>query len=138
VREAQVPGVTRVLEDTLRARPGLRLTRGRKILELQPAIDWNKGRAMEWLLHELSRDGGRLRPIYIGDDATDEDAFSRLGPAGVGILVARSWRPTRARYRLDDPDAVQRFLDRLAGALEPCGRERGTFVARRTGPHRLR
>ena len=50
------------------------------------------------------------RPVVVGDDITDEDAFEaavRLG--GDGILVGPP-RPSAARWRLDDVAAVSRWL----------------------------
>lgn len=52
------------------------MTRGKKVMEIRPSIEWNKGHALEYLLHNLGFDNSRnLLPIYIGDDRTDEDAF---------------------------------------------------------------
>ena len=50
--------------------------------------------------------------LFIGDDDLDEEAHDLVQRrGGIGILVGR--RPSRARYRLDDPDEVARFLDWL-------------------------
>lgn len=39
-------------------------------------IDWNKGKAVEFLLESLGLCGKEdVLPIYVGDDKTDEDAF---------------------------------------------------------------
>lgn len=49
---------------------------GLQVLEIRPVIDWNKGKAVEFLLESLglsNRDD--VLPIYVGDDKTDEDAF---------------------------------------------------------------
>jgi trehalose-phosphatase len=62
-------------------------------------------------------------PLYIGDDATDEDAFTALRERGIGILVAEPPRRTQARYSLKEPTEVRCFLDRLAGLRwETAGR----------------
>ncbi|CAA0838137.1 Probable trehalose-phosphate phosphatase H [Striga hermonthica] len=56
--------------------PNLRLTQGRKVLEIRPTIKWDKGKALEFLLESLGyANCTDVFPIYIGDDRTDEDAF---------------------------------------------------------------
>jgi trehalose-phosphatase len=46
------------------------------VYEFKPKIDWNKGKALVWLLQALGLDEmDDVFTIYIGDDTTDEDAF---------------------------------------------------------------
>src|SRR3954470_6604446 len=66
----------------------LRRLDGKKVYELLPDIDWNKGKAVLWLLETLDLEGRNPLPIYIGDDRTDEDAFRALEKRGVAILVS--------------------------------------------------
>lgn len=49
------------------------------VFEFKPKIDWNKGKALLWLLKALGLDDlDDVFTIYIGDDTTDEDAFEVL------------------------------------------------------------
>ena len=73
---------------------------GKKVYELLPDIDWDKGKAVLWLLETLELERGKVLPIYIGDDRTDEDAFSALENRGVGILVSEQPQVTAASYWL--------------------------------------
>jgi trehalose 6-phosphate phosphatase len=91
----------------------LRKSRGKKIFELQPDLDWHKGRALLWLLDRLGLDRPDVVPFYLGDDVTDEDAFKVLQDRGIGIAVQETPGPTAARYRLRDPEEVQKFLQAL-------------------------
>ncbi|KAK7351175.1 hypothetical protein VNO77_10429 [Canavalia gladiata] len=96
--------------------PQLRLTQGRKVLEIRPAIKWDKGKALEFLLKALGYENSDdVFPIYIGDDRTDEDAFKvlRSRGQGIGILVSRVPKETDASYTLQDPSEVEQFLRRL-------------------------
>jgi trehalose-phosphatase len=88
----------------------LRRIDGKKVYELLPDIDWNKGKAVLWLLETLGLDGANALPIYIGDDRTDEDAFRALEKSGVAILVSEQSQPTTARYSLKNPAEAERFL----------------------------
>ena len=96
----------------------LRVTPGKMVYEIQPKIDWDKGRAVLYLLEALGLDGEDVLPLYVGDDNTDEHAFQALTGRGIGILVAdpadpEAGRSTAADFVLDDTQEVQRFLDAL-------------------------
>jgi alpha,alpha-trehalase len=122
VDEADLPRIEAAVDAALAAVPGLKKAHGKKVFELRPEIDWDKGKALLWLLHEMHLDSADvaslLVPIYIGDDVTDEDAFRAIAGQGIGILVAEEARPSAAAYSLHDPAEVQEFLLRLAGCTK--------------------
>ncbi|KHN30628.1 Trehalose-phosphate phosphatase [Glycine soja] len=73
----------------LNENPQLRLTQGRKVLEIRPTIKWDKGKAHEFLLESLGyKNLNDVFPIYIGDDRTDEDAFRVTNAATPSLLVS--------------------------------------------------
>jgi trehalose 6-phosphate phosphatase len=117
VNENNVSEVERAVSAVAARHRELRRMSGKKVYELLPAIEWNKGKAMIWLLEVLGLDRGKVRPIYIGDDRTDEDAFRVLQHRGVGILVGDESQPTAASYSLKDPAEVDRFLRLLTDRL---------------------
>lgn len=102
------------------AHPDLRVTGGKMILELRPALDWHKGTALLFLLDSLGLAGDRAVPLYIGDDVTDEDAFRVLVDRGVSLVVRGEddQRLTVADYALEDPTATVAFLRALADELD--------------------
>jgi trehalose 6-phosphate synthase/phosphatase len=102
-------------------------------VEARPPLGWDKGQA---ILHVLRQRHGpewsrRVRPVYIGDDDTDEDAFRVLAGLGVTFRVASAGRPTMASHRLHDVDGVRAVLEWIAcrpprptidsGSREPAG-----------------
>lgn len=97
----------------------LKVTPGKMVYEIQPKLDWDKGKAVLHLLGVLGLDGDQV-PIYIGDDITDEHAFQALAGRGVGVIVASPDdseardRTTAADFVLDSVEEVERFLDSLA------------------------
>jgi alpha,alpha-trehalase len=95
----------------------LRRMDGKKVYELLPDIDWDKGKAAVWLLETLDLDSRNALPIYIGDDRTDEDAFRALEKRGVAILVSEHPQETAASYRLSNSEEVERFLGELNARL---------------------
>jgi trehalose-phosphatase len=114
VNESDFPNLERAVIEIAEQHRELRKIDGKKVCELLPNIDWDKGKAVLWLLQALGLDLAKVRPIYIGDDRTDEDAFRALDQRGVGILVSEKPRPTAATYSLRDPLEVNRFLRELA------------------------
>lgn len=96
----------------------LRLTGGKEIHELRPAVAWDKGAALIYVLDFLP---GHPKPLYIGDDETDEDAFLtvRKQVGGVGILVGSvdSAAETWADFSLDSPEETVEFLTELTAGL---------------------
>lgn len=104
------------VRSVLKEYPKLRLTQGRKVLEIRPTIKWDKGKALEFLLESLGfANCTNVFPVYIGDDRTDEDAFKILRDRGqgFGILVSKFPKETSAAYSLQEPAQVMDFLRRL-------------------------
>src|SRR5437660_4129531 len=95
----------------------LRRIDNKKVYELQPDIDWDKGKAVLWLLEALGLEQDDVRPVYIGDDRTDEDAFRALEQRGVGILVGEQPRRTAGGYSLKNTAEVEHFLRALISTL---------------------
>jgi trehalose-phosphatase len=116
----RVQEVLDAVERVAAASPGLRQTGGKKVLELRPATDWDKGQAVLWVLEKLDADSRGMVPVYVGDDVTDEDAFAALDTRGIGVVVQGEddGRPTLARWRLRDVSETGRFLERLASLVE--------------------
>jgi phosphoglycolate phosphatase-like HAD superfamily hydrolase len=110
--------VEAIVNDVLARNPGLRKGHGKKVFELQPRLDWHKGKAVLWLLQALELDGPEVLPLYIGDDLTDEEAFRRLADRGIGIIVEEGSRPTAASYVLKHPGEVHAFLRQLISWLD--------------------
>lgn len=106
----RVDEIEAAVERARASRPDLKVTRGKKVLELRPTIEWDKGQAVLWLLRALDLEGEKAVPIYLGDDTTDEDAFRILSGRGLTALVARTPRPTAAGYSLQDIEEVGEFL----------------------------
>lgn len=93
---------------------GMSLQFGKMLVELKPA-GGDKGRALEHFMVQPEFAG--TRPVFIGDDLTDEDGFAaarELG--GAGILVGAE-RTTAATYRLDDVQEVRAWLQAASEVL---------------------
>ena len=93
---------------------GYEMQPGNHVFELKPAsID--KGHALGAFLAEPPFAG--RTPVYVGDDLTDEHAFAAVN-AGGGISIRVGHRePSVARFMLDNPAAVQTWLDAVLARL---------------------
>ena len=86
----------------------LRLTRGKMVLEVRPAIEWDKGKAIEKIREEC---GDLPFPAYFGDDRTDEDGFRVVQDmGGLAVFVGEPRQGTVALHQLDSPLEVAETL----------------------------
>jgi trehalose-phosphatase len=112
-----LPAVRRAVDSVLARHPSLRLYEGRRVLELQPDVVWDKGHAVRHLLQAATTGTVRSWALYVGDDRTDEDAFGALAADGTGIVVWDAPRATSASWWLRDPAEVTELLRRITAAL---------------------
>jgi trehalose 6-phosphate phosphatase len=106
--------------------PGYRLQFGKAVAEILPAQS-GKGAAILGLLGEAPYAG--RRPIFIGDDLTDEHGFAAVNAQG-GVSVRIGSGPTEARFRLASPADLRDRLTAWAATgmidlPDPSGREAG-------------
>lgn len=85
--------------------PGWRLAPGKCLWEYRPAKAWGKGDAV---LLALKRLGLGWRPMFIGDDATDEEGFSVLWRHAWTVWVGPG--RTAAHWRVKGLPDVDRLL----------------------------
>jgi trehalose 6-phosphate phosphatase len=109
VRHAEPAVAERVL-DAVRAGPavrdGVEATPGKAVLDLA-VLQMNKGAAVDALRDQLGADA----VLFVGDDVTDETAFTRMRDSDVGVKVGDG--ETAAGFRVPDPPAVADLLRRL-------------------------
>lgn len=121
VADAEKHKVKDVVDAILAEHPNeLKVTPGKMVFEIQPKIDWDKGKAVLHLLGALDLDTDDVVPMYMGDDHTDEHAFEALQGRGIGVFVGRAddpevgGRTTYADYILNSMEEVEQFLNNLA------------------------
>lgn len=118
VQADRIPELEGMVDRVVGEHPQLRKAHGKKVFEVRPKLDWDKGKALRWLLNALDLAREDVIPIYIGDDTTDEDAFSAIRGDGIGVVVTEAPRPTAASYALQSPDEVRIFLRMLVSFLD--------------------
>lgn len=88
-----------------------RVTRGKRVFEIQPRVDFHKGKAIRNLLKGGS--APELLPFYFGDDESDEAAFRFLRGKGVTVFVGPPDLFSEGEYFLTDPAEVAEFMKRF-------------------------
>ncbi len=91
----------------------VKITNGKKVIEVRPPIKWDKGSLVDYLLKRKKNKRRRILPIYLGDDETDESAFKRLKKKGITIFVGGKNTVSNAEYYATDTKEVFGFLEKL-------------------------
>lgn len=117
VAEKQVPAFETALREATiiyAVKDRIRVKPGKKVFEIRPPVEWDKGKTVLWLLArwKFKLGGKDMIPIYIGDDITDEDAFKALKNKGITIFVG-SPKESDVTYYLKNTGEVKEFLRRL-------------------------
>jgi trehalose 6-phosphate phosphatase len=89
---------------------GYELLHGKMVAELKPA-QMNKGIAIRTIAQRAPFRG--RRPVYIGDDVTDEAGFIAVNELGGLSIRAGLENNTAARYRVDGVNGVHTWLRKL-------------------------
>ena len=87
-----------------------RFLHGKKTFDLRPSFRWDKGNALESIRKVLP---GCWMAVFLGDDATDEEAFQTIGPRALTIRIGRV-RVSAAEYVIPRRRLVDLFLEKLA------------------------
>ncbi|MFH1406974.1 MAG: trehalose-phosphatase [Candidatus Omnitrophota bacterium] len=117
VNKRDLPRVKTAFRKTVivrRVKDEIKVKEGKKVFEIRPPADWNKGNAVAYLLarQKFISKGAAVSPVYIGDDVTDEDAFRALGGKGLTIFVGKP-KKSSAQYYLKNAKEVSKFLKEL-------------------------
>ncbi|GAA4037132.1 trehalose-phosphatase [Sphingomonas rosea] len=103
----QAEEVCRGAAAELAMKAGMQVLPGKMVFEIKPA-DGNKGTAISALMTLPAFTGHK--PLFIGDDITDEDGFAAVRALGGAAILVGDERNTAASFRLDDVDHVHRWL----------------------------
>lgn len=114
VKEENIQLISKTVDDVINKNKEFKKARGKKVFEIKPDLNWDKGKAVNWILRKLKLlKKNKVLPIYLGDDVTDEDAFKALIDRGIGILVGFHGSLSNAKYSLENVYQVKVFLQFL-------------------------
>lgn len=115
--------VRRAILEAVRDLPGARAIGGVEAVSVIPSGSLNKGLALQRARRVLACDTA----IYLGDDETDEDAFTSAGRHRLLAIRIGTAGASRARYRLRAQTEIDAFLQKLLTFRSP---RRAAHVAR--------
>lgn len=116
--------VARLVEEACHPyRPSLVTRDGKAVVEVLPETAWGKGRCALWILQQLGErfPGEKPAAVYMGDDASDEEACRILRGRALTIRVGADVEDTAALHRVADVVEVWQFLAHVARAFRAPG-----------------
>lgn len=93
----------------------LRVIDGKMVLEIKPKLS-DKGAALRSFLNERPFRG--RRPVFVGDDTTDEDAFVAVNQLGGHSIRVGNGTDSSACWQLPDVNSVISWLERIPERLK--------------------
>ena len=93
--------------------PGFSVLRGKMVVEAKAALA-DKGDAIAAFMREAPFTG--RRPVFVGDDVTDEAGFNWVQTLGGGLGIKIGEGESRAQMRLDNPAALHQWLEQALRA----------------------
>ncbi len=99
--------------ESLQKYQGIRIVEGKKLFNIRPMVNINKGVALETVGRHFYKDEWRNRvtAIYLGDDNSDEDAFKTLEDKDIGVIVNENPpETTNAGYYAKNVKEIEDFL----------------------------
>ena len=113
VDQQHLPKIKNSLNKIIQDNQSLRIMSGKKVFEILPKIDWDKGRAIRWVMQAMKISWTDTSVVYIGDDTTDEDAFRIVRTRGTGILVADQPKESTADFQLFSTEEVKKLFEEI-------------------------
>ncbi|HZG08701.1 MAG TPA: trehalose-phosphatase [Allosphingosinicella sp.] len=113
-RAPERAGEAEALVRSLAEEAGLAVQPGKMVMEIRPRGS-DKGDALRRLMREQPFAGAR--PLFVGDDLTDEHAFAAAAALGGGGILVGPPRPTAATWRLDGVADITAWLSAEAAGV---------------------
>jgi len=120
VDEAQLDELNKIFTEIVKAPLAsgqIRITPSKKAYDIKPAVDWDKGKAVEFIAQKLAGEDKPLM-LFLGDDVTDYDGFRTVDMNdGISIFVGKETTEPPAQYFLYSPKEVYQFLRMVGDTL---------------------
>ena len=107
--------VTKILDTPLN-KDEIKILNGKKVIEVKPPVEWNKGDSIKIIMKHLKND---YTPFYFGDDITDEFAFETVNELnGTSVLISNGNSSTKAKFVLGSSNELIGILAQIISEFQ--------------------
>ena len=102
--------INRIIMELVKCDPSLTFLKGKEVLEVKP-LSHNKGTAISYFMR--TKPFIKRRPIFIGDDVTDEDGFETVNNKGGWSVRVGNYKRSKANFFLPNVKSVHGVMKQL-------------------------
>ena len=102
--------INRIIMELVKCDPSLTFLKGKEVLEVKPLIH-NKGTAISYYMK--TKPFIKRKPIFIGDDVSDEDGFGTVNKKGGWSVRVGNYKRSKANFFLPNVKSVHEIMEQL-------------------------
>ncbi len=102
--------INKIIIELVKNKPKLTFLKGKEVLEVKP-LSHNKGTAISYFMR--TKPFIKRRPIFIGDDVSDEDGFETVNKKGGWSVRVGNNKRSKANFFLPNVKSVHEMMTQL-------------------------
>ena len=102
--------INKIIMELVKYEPKLTFLKGKEVLEVKP-LSHNKGTAISYFMR--TKPFTKRRPIFIGDDVSDEDGFETVNKKGGWSVRVGNYKRSKANFFLPNVKSVHGVMKQL-------------------------
>ena len=102
--------INKIIMELVKHEPKLTFLKGKEVLEVKP-LSHNKGTAISYFMR--TKPFIKRRPIFIGDDVSDEDGFETVNNKGGWSVRVGNYKRSKANFFLPNVKSVHEIMEQL-------------------------
>ena len=102
--------INKIIKEVVKYEPKLTFLKGKEVIEVKP-LTHNKGTAIAYFMR--TKPFIKRRPIFIGDDVTDEDGFETVNKKGGWSVRVGNYKRSKANFFLPNVKSVHEMMKQL-------------------------
>ena len=102
--------INKIIMELVKYEPKLTFLKGKEVIEVKP-LGYNKGTAISYFMR--TKPFIKRRPIFIGDDVSDEDGFETVNKKGGWSVRVGNYKRSKANFFLPNVKSVHEIMKQL-------------------------